>query len=375
MKDKISKRDWETISAYLDGQLSPRKQARLETRLQADHQFQILLDELRNTRHVLRNVPRLRAPRSFMLTPEMAGQPTRLPRLAPIFGWASAVASFLLVLVLVGDFYNVAGYIPVESNIPQQEAYSVVESQGDEYELPTQPPPEREMDVSLKGSAEEAAPSESSGEVVPMEVAAAPVLESAPTQEIIPEPDEIEMFAAAEVTTTETHEGRAGTTDMGDESFETAADISMGASAEKAAEPQEDSKSMDNTGIQAESRTVSETIVTESIQEQPEEILVEAESPTQDQEQPAEPQTGDEFETLLAAPQEDQVELPTAGAIEAHQSAEPTSVGALSASETSAVEASNPENLSDFEVGVEVILALFVLGTGLAWFFMRRGGS
>ena len=99
MRNRITKRDWETISAYLDGQLTARQQARFETRLQTDHQLKVTLDELRNTRHILRNTPRLKTPRSFMLTPEMAGQPYRMPRLAPVFGWVSAVASFLLILV------------------------------------------------------------------------------------------------------------------------------------------------------------------------------------------------------------------------------------------------------------------------------------
>ena len=101
MKDSISKRDWETLSAYLDGQLSNRKQTRLESRLKNDDQLRVALNDLRNTRYKLRHSPRLQAPRNFMLTPEMAGHPIRMPRLAPVFGWASAVASFLLVLVLV----------------------------------------------------------------------------------------------------------------------------------------------------------------------------------------------------------------------------------------------------------------------------------
>ena len=132
MTKNISNRDWETISAYLDGQLSGRKLIRFETRLSQDSELRIALDELHHTRQVLRNTPSLRIPRNFLLTPQMVGNPRHLPRLAPVFGWTSAVASLLLVLLLVGDFFTPAGVIPIAwNNVPRQAAQSSQEIGGD----------------------------------------------------------------------------------------------------------------------------------------------------------------------------------------------------------------------------------------------------
>ena len=139
MKNSISKRDWETISAYLDRQLSQREQARFESRLYNDRQLQAALDDIRRTRQVLRGAPRLRAPRNFLLTPEIAGNPVRIPRLAPVFGWASAVASFLLVLVLVGDFFTDGGFAPVDLISSQQNELLFQRSEISEIDVWPQP--------------------------------------------------------------------------------------------------------------------------------------------------------------------------------------------------------------------------------------------
>ncbi len=103
MKNSITPRDYEVLSAYLDGQLDPRQKANLEARLKTNQDLADTLRKLTQTRAMLRSLPVIKAPRSFKLTPEMSGKrPT--PRLYPIFQFASALASVLLVLVLAGDF-------------------------------------------------------------------------------------------------------------------------------------------------------------------------------------------------------------------------------------------------------------------------------
>lgn len=103
MKKQISPRDWELLSEYMDRQLSPGKSARLEARLQETPELRSALEELQRTRTLLRNAPRLKAPRNFTLKPSMV--PQRPPRrIYPMFQMASAIASIMLVLVLVGDF-------------------------------------------------------------------------------------------------------------------------------------------------------------------------------------------------------------------------------------------------------------------------------
>jgi hypothetical protein len=107
MTTHLSSRDWEALSAYLDGQLAPNERARLEKRLQGSHDLRTALEELRRTRAVLRSQPRLRAPRSFALTPEMVGRHAARPRpaggLFPVFRLASALAGVLFVVVLLAD--------------------------------------------------------------------------------------------------------------------------------------------------------------------------------------------------------------------------------------------------------------------------------
>src|SRR5512142_1758722 len=74
MRAQISNRDYEQLSAYIDGQLSPAERRKLEERLRARTDLQVALDEMNRTRSLLRSAPRRRAPRNFTLTPAMVGE-------------------------------------------------------------------------------------------------------------------------------------------------------------------------------------------------------------------------------------------------------------------------------------------------------------
>jgi anti-sigma factor RsiW len=93
--------DVELISAYLDGQLNPSDSARLESRLQSDENLRTVLDDLREARGILRQLPQRRAPRNFTLTPKMAGIKPPAPRAYPIFRLATAVATLLFLITFV----------------------------------------------------------------------------------------------------------------------------------------------------------------------------------------------------------------------------------------------------------------------------------
>src|ERR1035437_23724 len=95
-----SSRDLEQLSAYLDGQLSQSSRARLEIRIQSDSALASALEELRQTRTILRRTPQRRAPRNFTLTPGMAGIRPPVPRLVPVLSWASAAAMLLFIFSL-----------------------------------------------------------------------------------------------------------------------------------------------------------------------------------------------------------------------------------------------------------------------------------
>lgn len=103
MKTTISRRDIELISAYLDGQLDARRKAKLEARLQNESELNEMLEEMSRTRTLLRSAPKLKAPRSFKLKPEMVAKRQTRP-IYPVFQFASAMAMILLVFVLLGDY-------------------------------------------------------------------------------------------------------------------------------------------------------------------------------------------------------------------------------------------------------------------------------
>jgi anti-sigma factor RsiW len=126
MTKNITSREWETLSAYLDGYLTQKERQRLEERLLSNMELRNGLEELRRTRQVLRSQPKMRAPRNFTLTPEMVGVKASrrsVARIFPVMRLASVLASILLVLVVVGDLLT----IPVSQPAQMDMARSGVE--------------------------------------------------------------------------------------------------------------------------------------------------------------------------------------------------------------------------------------------------------
>jgi len=149
MKAPISSRDLTLLSAYLDHELSPRQQAQLEARLKDDPILLGVLAELRRTRAVLRHTPRLRAPRRFTLTPQMAAiRPAA--RRYPALGFASALASLLLVLALIGEALGLVG--PSPATVALQKQPQLVETiSGVPAEItPADAPAKRSEDQSVE---------------------------------------------------------------------------------------------------------------------------------------------------------------------------------------------------------------------------------
>lgn len=103
----MNARDVELLSSYLDGQLNPSDSARLEARLKADPGLSAALDAMRESRSLLRRLPKRRAPRNFTLTPRMVGKNPPLPRAYPVLRFASAFAALLFA------FSYIANRVPV----------------------------------------------------------------------------------------------------------------------------------------------------------------------------------------------------------------------------------------------------------------------
>lgn len=103
---RINPRDWELLSAYLDDHIPPQERSRLENRMRAEEPLRSALGELRRTRAILRRQPRLRAPRSFTLTPQMAGLRPGVrsqPSAYPVLRLASVLSAIFFLIVFVGD--------------------------------------------------------------------------------------------------------------------------------------------------------------------------------------------------------------------------------------------------------------------------------
>lgn len=100
---KISNRDWVQLSAYLDGEMSPREIKRIEERLTKEPVLQLALEELHQTKLTLQQTPKLKVPRNFFLTPAMVSLKTR-PRPVRRYRLASALMTFMLIGVLVLDY-------------------------------------------------------------------------------------------------------------------------------------------------------------------------------------------------------------------------------------------------------------------------------
>ncbi len=96
----LSPRDWEALSAYLDGALSPRQRARLEARLAQEAALAQALAELQALRAALRALPAPRAPRNFTLSPQAVAP----RRQGAWWNWATALTALLLLAVLVADW-------------------------------------------------------------------------------------------------------------------------------------------------------------------------------------------------------------------------------------------------------------------------------
>jgi anti-sigma factor RsiW len=100
MRPPLTPQDWETLSTYLDGQLTETDKRQIQDLIALRPELKQGLEELRRTRAVLRAAPRRRAPRNFTLSAEMAKKAR--PRFrwgwTPSFSFASAMAALLLVL-------------------------------------------------------------------------------------------------------------------------------------------------------------------------------------------------------------------------------------------------------------------------------------
>jgi len=105
MRTKLSSRELQLLSAYLDGELSNKDQKRIE-RLLSDHPAaNSSLEKLRQVKSVIKLLPIHKVPRNFTISTEEVNRPL-IPNLAVVLRYASAVSAALLAVVLAFDFIS-----------------------------------------------------------------------------------------------------------------------------------------------------------------------------------------------------------------------------------------------------------------------------
>lgn len=101
----MNEHDIELLSAYIDNQLSEPERDMLLARLQNEPDLQKTLASLQATVALLGKLPTLKAPRAYVLTPEMLGQALPTPKqskphkIIPLWTSLSSVAAALLFIV------------------------------------------------------------------------------------------------------------------------------------------------------------------------------------------------------------------------------------------------------------------------------------
>jgi hypothetical protein len=139
----LSPQTLESLSAYLDAEVSEKERRDIERRLVDDVTLRLALEDLRQLRLALRTWPQPRLPRSFMLTPEMVGQ---RPRGAgyPALRLATALAMLGFVITMGLDAFGsrlMALPMARSAAAPAMEMAAVSEVSEDEA-LQKEPAPE-----------------------------------------------------------------------------------------------------------------------------------------------------------------------------------------------------------------------------------------
>jgi len=176
------------LSAYLDGELSPREMSTVKQHLATCQDCQCCLDTLQQTVQWTRGLPPVPVPRAFVI-PAMA-QPARAlqPRrsLLPVLQGATALVALLLVFAVAGDAL-LTGFMPAGAPAPaalKEPAPQVVEVTREVESVVEAPAAEAERSAVTEAAVAEATAAPAPAEPLPAEKAMA--AEAPPTEEAEP---------------------------------------------------------------------------------------------------------------------------------------------------------------------------------------------
>jgi len=129
MNNKYSAQDWQLISAYLDGQLSPKEKTRLEARLGSETALKQAFLDIRQTKLLLSHAKTIKAPRNFTLTEEQARsiKPVRTLRFLPILSISSALATIMMIFAI---FFELSSGPRMTANVAMEPAAEILSMQA-----------------------------------------------------------------------------------------------------------------------------------------------------------------------------------------------------------------------------------------------------
>jgi anti-sigma factor RsiW len=195
MKKNLSSRDLTQLSAYLDGELSASASAKMKSRLARDPNLAAALDDLRDTKNILRRIPKRRAPRSFALSPQMVAARPPVPRLVPVLNYASILAIFLFFISFIPPI-GLGGMAAPAPEAMMEVAEPAMMEEAPAEEMPAEEVMEEAV-AEEPAAAEEAPAEEAPTEEPPVPMAAEPAAEEPAGEEVVE--GENAMGAAATV--------------------------------------------------------------------------------------------------------------------------------------------------------------------------------
>lgn len=127
MTRPLATKDYLLLSAYLDGELTAKKQVDVQARLQSDPAFKRAFEEFSYSKRLLASIPRVRAPRNFVLTPAKVKKVAKRQVFQPVWGSVSALAT-LFLLVVFASTHLVKYSVVAPAAAPAMENAMVVDS-------------------------------------------------------------------------------------------------------------------------------------------------------------------------------------------------------------------------------------------------------
>ncbi len=121
----LTERDYELLSAYIDGVLNETERTALESRLQAEDDLRRELESLRATLALVQGLPTLKAPRNFTLDARQVRRSTSSWLIFPAsaaFSAISAAAATILIAISALLLNQGAQLVPLASNTQPQTA-------------------------------------------------------------------------------------------------------------------------------------------------------------------------------------------------------------------------------------------------------------